>query len=182
MEETIKDIKTENTFTSQDLHAQTEEGVRVYEVGYHILSTVKEEDVENVVSHIRKKIEKIGGSLIAEGAPQGMKLAYTMTVSKGGKNVHYERAYFGWIKFECDASTVNALDEMLRSDENVLRYVIFKTTREDTRAAARPRMLREVKRTDTITSTPKKGAEEGSGGEKVSEKDLDKALEDITNE
>lgn len=176
MEETIEDIKTEDTKAPQ------EEGIRVYEVGYHILSTVKEEDVEGVVLEIRKEIEKIGGSLIAEGAPQGMKLAYAMTVNKGGKNVHYERAYFGWIKFECDASNIITLDEMLRANDDVLRYIIFKTVREDTRMVARPRMLREVKRTDTITSTPKKGAEDEKAGEEVSEKDLDKALEDITNE
>ncbi|PIR86303.1 hypothetical protein COU13_01735 [Candidatus Kaiserbacteria bacterium CG10_big_fil_rev_8_21_14_0_10_43_70] len=105
-----------------------------------------------------------------------------MSVNKGGKNVHYGRAYFGWIKFECDASNVFALDEILRADENVLRYIIFKTIREDTRAVARPRVLRDVKRTDIITSTPKKGAQEKDVGKEASEKDLDKALEDITSE
>jgi len=181
MEEIIKDKNTEDTIAPQDSPANAVEGVRVYEVGYHILSTVKEEDVEGIVLMIRKEIEKIGGSLISEGAPQSIKLSYTMTVNKGGKNVHYERAYFGWIKFECDAGNVPALNEMLRSDKNVLRYIIFKTVREDTRMVARPRMLREIKRTDTITSTPKKGAEDEKVGEEVSEKDLDKALEDITN-
>jgi ribosomal protein S6 len=156
------------------------EGVRIYEVGYHILSTVKEEDVESVVSSIRKEIEKSGGSLISEGAPQSVKLSYTMTINKGGKNIHYERAYFGWIKFEADSNATEKLNESLIADENVLRFLIFKTLREDTRASARPKTLREVRRTDTITSTPKKGAELKEESGEVSEKELDKALEDLT--
>lgn len=176
METTTEDVET------KEPQAPENEGVRIYEVGYHILSTAKEEDVENIVSSIRKEIEKTGGSLISEGAPQSVKLSYTMSVNKGGKNTHYERAYFGWIKFEANAEASGKLNESLTADENVLRFLIFKTLREDTRASARPKTLREVRRTDTITSTPKKGAEPKEVSKEVSEKDLDKALEDLTNE
>jgi ribosomal protein S6 len=176
MEITTKEVKTKEPKTSEN------EGVRIYEVGYHVLSTVKEEEVEAVVSTIRKDIEKAGGSLITEGAPQSVKLSYTMSVNKGGKNTHYERAYFGWIKFEADSEATGKLKETLTSDENILRFLIFKTLREDTRVSARPKTLREVRRTDKITSTPKKGAEPKEVSEEVSEKDLDKALDDITSE
>ena len=40
---------------------------RIYELGYHIIPTVKEEDVEKIVGGIRSVIEKAGGSFIAEG-------------------------------------------------------------------------------------------------------------------
>jgi ribosomal protein S6 len=176
METTTEEAKKQETV------APKKEGVRIYEVGYHILSTVKEGEVEGVVSLIRKDIEKAGGSLITEGAPQSVKLSYTMSINKGGKNSHYERAYFGWIKFESDADGVKTLNQTLASEKNILRYIIFNTLREDTRAIARPKTLREVRRTDTITSTPKKGAEPKEVSEEVSEKELDKALEDITNE
>jgi len=179
-EETSKKTTTEDVKTEES-KAPENEGVRIYEVGYHVLSTVKEEDVEGVVSTIRSEIEKAGGSLISEGAPQSVKLSYTMSVNKGGKNTHYERAYFGWIKFESDSEATGKLNEVLTEDENILRFIIFKTLREDTRASARPKTLREVRRTDTITSTPKKGAEPKEAAPDVSEKDLDKALEDITN-
>ena len=34
---------------------------RIYEIGYHIIPTVKEEDVEKIVSGIRGIIESAGG-------------------------------------------------------------------------------------------------------------------------
>jgi ribosomal protein S6 len=155
--------------------------VRVYETGYHILPTVPEDDVEQVVSAIRSSIESGGGSFISEGAAQSVKLAYSMYVNRGGTHDEYDRAYFGWIKFEAEGKVAVALNQVLDANENILRYIIFKTVREDTRASARPTTLREVKRTDTIKSTPKKGAEK-KGTEDVSEKDLDKVLEDLTKE
>src|SRR3990167_4425026 len=51
---------------------------RIYELGYHIIPTVKEEDVEKIVGSIRSVIEKAGGSFIAEGAPSLTKLSYAM--------------------------------------------------------------------------------------------------------
>ena len=55
---------------------------RIYEIGYHIIPTVKEEDIEKTVGEIRKAIESSVGkaTFIAEGAPSLMKLAYPMSV------------------------------------------------------------------------------------------------------
>ena len=49
--------------------SENEVVLRIYEVGYHIIPTVLEENVEKVVGDIRTVIEKAGGSFIAEGAP-----------------------------------------------------------------------------------------------------------------
>jgi hypothetical protein len=57
----------------------------------------------------------------------------------------------------------------------------FKTIREDTRAKFKAPQLREVKRTDTIKAAPRK-APEGEEKEAVSEADLEKALETLTQE
>ncbi|HEY4478753.1 MAG TPA: hypothetical protein VI981_00095, partial [Candidatus Paceibacterota bacterium] len=75
---------------------------RIYEIGYHIIPTVKEEDIEKTVGEIRKGIESSAGkaSFIAEGAPSLIKLAYPMSVREGEKYTEYDRGYFGWIKFE----------------------------------------------------------------------------------
>src|SRR3990167_8661900 len=61
----------------------TEPVVRIYEVGYHIIPTVAEENLEKVVGGIRATIEKAGGSFIAEGAPTLTKLAYPRVLRMG---------------------------------------------------------------------------------------------------
>lgn len=150
---------------------------RIYEVGYLVLPTVEEGNLDGVVGEIRSFIEKAKGSFIAEGAPVSMKLAYPMYVNNGGKRTQYDRAYFGWIKFEVDGATALTLRDMLRNNASILRSIIFKTVREDTRAVARRAVLREVRRTDTIESHPKKGADESAGV--VSEEALDKSIEQL---
>lgn len=156
---------------------------RIYEIGYHIIPTVKEEDLEKVVSEIRSAIEKKGGSFIAEGAPSLTRLSYSMKAlaGAGDKRVLYDRGYFGWIKFEANIEAVSFLKDTLKTNPNFLRILIWKTIREDTRAKMKPPTLREVKRTDTIKAAPRRAPTEESKAP-VSEEDLEKALQDITKE
>ena len=154
---------------------------RIYEIGYNIVPTVKEEDLEKIVGTIRSQIEKAGGSFIAEGAPSLTRLSYQMSTREGDKWVEYDRGYFGWLKFETSVETARALGEMLKGNANVMRFIVFRTVREDTRAKYKAPTLREVKRTDTIKSTPRRGVSEETKGP-VSEEELEKALKDITAE
>lgn len=154
---------------------------RIYEVGYLVVPTVKEEDIDKVVGAIRSEIEKAGGNFIAEGAPASMKLAYNITTRGGGKKTEYDRAYFGWIKFESSSMAAEALEESLTKNQEILRSMVFRTVREDTRAKMKAPTLREVRRTDTIKAAPRHGATEEEKGP-VSEEDLEKALKDITTE
>ena len=90
---------------------------RIYEIGYHIIPTVKEEDVEKIVGGIRSVIEKSGGSFIAEGAPSLIRLAYPISALavEGEKRVEYDRGYFGWIKFESAISAAPFLIEKFKT-------------------------------------------------------------------
>lgn len=155
--------------------------LRIYEVGYHIIPTVKEEDVEAQVGAIRTEIEKVDGSFISEGAPSLLKLAYPMTTREGEKYLEHDRAYFGWIKFEASPEAAEALNKALIANPAIVRCLVFKTLREDTRAKMKAPTLREVKRTDTIKAARR--VEEGATKEApISEADLDKALEELTVE
>lgn len=165
---------------AKESHEEKEIQNRVYEAGYHIVPTVKEEDVEKVVGAIRGEIEKLGGSFIAEGAPSLVKLSYPMDKREGEKLVEYDRGYFGWLKFEASTESAAKLMAVLNGNKDILRSIVFKTLREDTRAKFKAPQLREVKRTDTIKAAPRKVETEEK--EAVSEADLEKALETLTQE
>ncbi|MBI5470213.1 30S ribosomal protein S6 [Candidatus Kaiserbacteria bacterium] len=149
---------------------------RVYEAGYHIMPTVKEEDIEKTVARIRGIVEKAGGSFIAEGAPVLMRLSFPIYPSTGGKKNAQDRAYFGWLKFESPVSASEELAESLKKDPEILRSIVFRTVREETRAKMKAPQLREVKRTDTLKSMPRKSEESAP----VSEEQIDKAIETLT--
>ncbi len=155
------------------------EGLRVYEAGYHISPSVKEEDLEKVVAGIRAHIEKAGGSFIAEGAPVLMKLAFSMYRSEGGKQQEYDRGYFGWLKFESTLEASEELKEALEKDLSIIRVIVFRTVREETRAKMKAPQLREVKRGDSIKTSARRTEESAAP---LSEVDLEKAIKDITTE
>ncbi len=157
--------------------AHENESARVYEVGYHIIP-VSGKDTESVVNEIRETITASGGTLIAEGAPQELHLSYTMYVNNEGKNTAYDKTDFGWMKFEIPSGSVSVIEAALKAHPAVLRSIVFKTVKEETRATIKIGSLREVKRTDTLKTVARKEV----SGEEVSEERLDEALEDITNE
>jgi len=152
---------------------------RIYEVGYHIIPTVTEENVEKMVGDIRAQIEQGGGSFIAEGAPTLMRLSYNMPAKEGDKWVEHDRGYFGWLKFESTIPVAQALEEALKTNPGIMRHMLFQTVREETRARMKAPTLREVKRTDIIKSSPRREKEESAP---ISEVDLDKAILDITTD
>lgn len=152
---------------------------RIYEIGYLIVPTVVEENLEQAVASIRTPITTAGGSMIAEGAPSLMRLAYNMTAREGDKNVHYDRAYFGWLKFEGTTEIAEAINEALRTNGQILRHLVFRTVREDTRAKMKAPTLREVRTPQAARIAPRREEETAAP---VSEADLDKALEGLTND
>ena len=161
-----------------EMNTENETSLRIYEAGYQISPSVKEEDLEKVVAGIRAVVEKAGGTFIAEGTPTLMKLSYPMSTMEAGKRVEYDRAYFGWLKFESTLEAADSLRDSLKVDQQILRSLVFSTIREETRARLKAPQLREVKRTDTLKTTPRKA--EDAGAAPVSEADLEKALQDIT--
>lgn len=167
-----------NTSEESNAHASDEQITRIYETGYHLVPSIKEAELESVVGEIRSLIERVGGSFIAEGAPSLVKLAYSMPAVEGGRRVEYDRGYFGWLKFEATTSAAQTIAKEIIANARILRGIVFKTVREDTRAKIKT-SLREVKRTDTIKVAPRR---EVAASAPVSEEELDKAIETLTLE
>jgi len=149
----------------------------VYELGYHILPTVPEAELGEKVDEIRKLISDFEGEFIMEGEPELIDLSYTMIVPRGGHNDKYDKAYFGWIKFRAPKASIPELQKELKLNPNILRFILFKTAEEDTRAQIKVQELKEVKNDATIESK----TEEEVPAE-VKEDELDKTIEDITEE
>lgn len=152
---------------------------RIYEVGYHIIPTVEEADLESIVGGIRAIIERSGGSFIAEGAPENIALSYPISIRENGRHAEYDRAYFGWLKFEAPGTSAVALDAALKTNKEILRHIVFRTVREDTRARIKLGHLREVRRTDTLKPALRRTDEVVAP---VSEAEIDKAIEELTTE
>ncbi len=104
----------------------------VYEVGFHVVSSVPEEEVGAHVAHVHDVIEKYGGVIISEEFPKSMELAYPMVKVVSNQRKTYTTSYFGWVKFEGPTSSAPAIKKDMDADEKILRYIILKTVKEST--------------------------------------------------
>lgn len=105
---------------------------RVYELGYHLVPTLAVEQIPAVSGAVRGMIERISKDIISEELPVFVDLAYQIVKTINHKNKRFDDAYFGFIKFEASPEGIAKLEEELKKDENVLRYLVVKTLRENT--------------------------------------------------
>ena len=105
---------------------------RVYELGYHLVPTIAEEQIPQVSGAVRGMIEAISGNIIAEETPVFIDLAYQIVKTVEHKHYRFDDAYFGFIKFEASPEGIATLEEALKKDDNVLRYLVVKTLKENT--------------------------------------------------
>lgn len=172
------------TDEKQDVLESDAEGadVLVYELGYHILPTVAEEALAEEVDALKALIVQSGGVFIAEEAPQRINLAYKMEKGERGKNTYFDSAYFGWMKFELSPEKTLELKDALENRPNVLRFLLIKTVREDTRVGWRAELFEERESGVTIAKAPVVGRAPAGERPVISEEELDKSIEELVGE
>lgn len=143
----------------------------IYEIGFNLISTISEETVAEKFGAIKEKITSLGGEIISEEYPKMIKLAYEMVKELDNKNVRFNSAYFGWVKFELEASSVEQIDKMAKNDSSVLRYIIVKTVRENTIHS--PKLPKAIKKSD---------AAEDEAPAVMDEEEVDQKIEELIDE
>ena len=150
----------------------------VYEVGFHVVPDVAEGKVSEVVEKIRAQLQKGNAEIITEASPRKTSLAYTVERATTGKREKYNDAYFGFIKFATERENIPAIETLLRSTKEILRYLLIETTREE--AVAAPR--RAIFTSDRLEGeTIKKPVSAPEKGGEVSEEELNKSIEALVS-
>lgn len=153
--------------TNKDL-----DNLRIYELGYHLLPTIAEESLGAEVSKLQSIISDNGGTIISEEFPQMRNLSFEMVKVSENKNIKFNKAYFGWIKFEIPGFSIGSISEKVTANPSVLRFIIVKTVKENT--IYTPKIATISKKESKI--------EESVGGapvEKASPEEIDKSIDDL---
>lgn len=152
---------------------------RVYELGFHIVSSVPEEKVASEVTGIKDVLEANGAVVISEDFPKLKHLAYKMTKVIGPKHLKFNDAYFGWIKFEMEPASLDSISKIFDRNDNILRFIIVKTARESTLASLKaPYRPMEAKPIPGLGGV-KKDVEAKTP---ISDAELDKTIEQLVVE
>lgn len=109
------------------------DGEKIYEVGYHLISSIAEENVPAEEAKVKEYLAKEKAIIISEEAPALRPLAYPIKKAFGGVYKTFDKAYFGFIKFELgEEGDITKIDAALKNNTNILRHLVIKTVRENT--------------------------------------------------
>ena len=145
----------------------------IYEIGFHVVPTVAENELGARVTAIRDIIEDNEGKIIADEYPKHLELAYPMVKVAANKRAIYPSAHFGWVKFEAPASSAKAIEAGLKADDFILRFIFIKTVRENTMVPKKILMKRNEESSDS------KKEEKVEEKPQLTEEELDKTIEDL---
>lgn len=120
---------SETNMPAAEAAVTNDKDVISYEFAFHILPTVAEGEVKDVVEKIKAQINKAGGEIFDEEEAKRFDLAYDIEKYLEGKNRKFSSAYFGWIRFRLYAAELEGLTEELDGNKELLRYLMVKLTK-----------------------------------------------------
>jgi ribosomal protein S6 len=153
----------ETTEVTDTDHAEA----RVYELGFHIDPEAGLEEAKKIHSALRDKMAS-SGTVVAEGEPQKIELAYTISRSEKDGRRDFNASYFAWIAYETDGEGHQAVTEMVASDSRIFRFIDLRTTKEE---AQHSQEMHEV--------MLQAASAREEGGDEVSDTEIDAALKEV---
>ena len=151
---------------------------KIYEIGFHLIPTIAEEALPEEVSKIKSVIEEGKGSVIADDFPKLRQLAYAIDKVIGTTKHVFDKAYFGWIKFEATPECAQAVQTVVEQNDNTLRSLLVKTTREQSILVDVP-TFSDNKEEDVVEN---KKEEVKKPIDESDEKQIDETIEDLVIE
>jgi ribosomal protein S6 len=151
--------------------------ISVYEIGFHILPNVPEEKLPEIVLKLKDSITSNDGEILTEEFPKMTILAYDIKKRVETKYVSFNKAFFGWVKFEALRSSLEKIEKETKANQNVLRFIIVKTVRENTLHTPKiPMMARSANVEEA--KIPKSESAPAPKTE-VSEAEIDKSIDEL---
>jgi ribosomal protein S6 len=160
---------TKNKDVAPEMELEGEAEVRVYELGFHLDPELPTEGVKKAYQAVRDIING-KGTVIAEGEPQMVQLAYTISRQETGGRRDFSSAHFSWIAYEATAADHAEVIVAAGANKSIVRFIDLVTTKEAARHAVE---IREF--TAAAAKSPTDGAAEEP--EVVAEAELNAALE-----
>lgn len=113
---------------------------RVYELGFHLDPELPTEEVKKAYQAVRQVIVE-NGTLVAEGEPEKMQLAYTISRQEVAGRRDFDSAYFSWIVYETSAAKHAEILSAASANKHIVRFIDLITTKDAARHAVEMREL-----------------------------------------
>ena len=114
-----------------------------------------------------REVATSAGSLVAEGEPQKIPLAYTISRKEHAGRRDFDSAYFAWVAYEANGAGHDAVVEAVKGEDRVIRFLDLRTSKD---AAKHAQEMHEF-----YANMPETPLEAGA---EVSDAQLDAALKE----
>src|SRR3989344_8387926 len=108
---------------------------RVYELGFHLDPELPSEEVKKAYQAVRTLVAG-KGEIVAEGEPEKVALAYTISRQEVAGRRDFDSAYFAWVAYEASAERHAEVNTAVAADKRVIRFIDLTTDKESARHAA----------------------------------------------
>src|SRR3989344_5979872 len=113
---------------------------RVYELGFHLDPELPIEEVKKAYQEVREFIAG-KGVVVAEGEPQKIQLAYTISRQETSGRRDFDSAYFAWIVYETAATDHAEIITVASANKRIIRFIDLLTTKDSARHSAEMREI-----------------------------------------
>ncbi|MFM2330627.1 MAG: hypothetical protein RLZZ26_134 [Candidatus Parcubacteria bacterium] len=163
----VKQAKEIHSEMREDDSLEVDSGEsRVYELGFHLDPELPTEEVKKAYQSVRELISG-KGTIVAEGEPLKVKLAYTISRQETAGRRDFDSAFFSWIVYETTAGDHAEVIAAANTDKRIVRFIDLLTTKDAARHSVEMRELAE------------KMPEPSEDPEEVAGAALDAALENV---
>lgn len=147
-------MRTMNKVKTQQTEQERDDSTKMYELGYLLVPTIKEDEIEKSVEVLRSAIRaEYDKDILSEGTPSLITLAYKMEQVVENKKAVFDTAFFGWIRFNTTASEIKQLKEELDKNKSVLRFLIIKIKEDNSQVEKNTEKSTSAVKKDITTST-----------------------------
>jgi ribosomal protein S6 len=127
------------------MNENKQDRLSVYELSYLIASSIPEEKVGDEYAKLNKIIADSGAVTISEEQPKLEDLAYTIKKKTvAGSYDKFDKAYFGWVKFEVNPSKIDSIKKSAESIDSFVRVLVITTVKENTYLGKRSSSTNEL--------------------------------------
>ena len=107
---------------------------RVYELSFHLDPELPETEVKKTYQGLRDAVSG-AGTVIAEGEPTKIPLAYTISRSETAGRRDFDTAFFCWIAYETNGEGHAAVSAAVKAETRIVRFLDIRTTKEEAKHA-----------------------------------------------
>lgn len=146
-----------------DTEVLEKDEISVYEVAFHIDANLSDTETRKAFDGVKESIIKAGGTPFAEALPVRVNLAYIISQISEGIRKDHTNSHFAWIAYELEPGAQGEVEEALKTNKTIIRYLVTITTKEEA-LYAQDRAAEKL-----VVAKPE--------ADEVSDEELDEALE-----